>query len=226
MVPMGWKYSDFSSLMLILTKSGLGKKHLGEKTSWDSFLKRYPPWNPFSKLAPEKWWNRKDPIWLPFEAKDLFSVAFAVSFWGCLENLVYHFFRQLWLVLGVKLMKLTATCFPGVFWGIHIRSSIHSCGECQLRPSSSVNIEERQSHSGFLPCWRLPIAVDFSGCKVIQFLYMDTPHIPPNGKLGKSSTQKCQTVGIGDMWSFPGGHIFVMNHGNLRGPPQCHPPKK
>ena len=31
---------------------------------------------------------------------------------GCLENIVYHNFRQLWLVLGVK-WKLSATCFPG-----------------------------------------------------------------------------------------------------------------
>ena len=32
-----------------------------------------------------------------------------------LENLMYHFLRQLWLVVGVKLMEfnLTATCFPG-----------------------------------------------------------------------------------------------------------------
>ncbi len=27
----------------------------------------------------------------------------------------YLFFRQLWLVLGVKLMEITATCFPGVY---------------------------------------------------------------------------------------------------------------
>ena len=26
---------------------------------------------------------------------------------------MYHFFRQLWLVLGVKLMEITPTCFPG-----------------------------------------------------------------------------------------------------------------
>ena len=29
----------------------------------------------------------------------------------CLENLVYHFFRQLWLVLGVKLMEINSNWF-------------------------------------------------------------------------------------------------------------------
>ena len=29
----------------------------------------------------------------------------------CLENLVYHFFRQLWLVLGVKLMEIKSNLF-------------------------------------------------------------------------------------------------------------------
>ena len=28
-----------------------------------------------------------------------------------LENLVYHFFRQLWLVLGVKLMEINSNLF-------------------------------------------------------------------------------------------------------------------
>ena len=33
--------------------------------------------------------------------------------------------------------------------------------------------------------------------------------IPPNGKLGKSSTQKCFWNGWGNvMWSFPGGYVF------------------
>ena len=32
-----------------------------------------------------------------------------------LENLVYLFYMQLWLVLGVKLMEINvATCFPGI----------------------------------------------------------------------------------------------------------------
>ena len=30
------------------------------------------------------------------------------------RNIVYNSFRQLWLVLGVKLMDMTATCFPGL----------------------------------------------------------------------------------------------------------------
>ena len=29
----------------------------------------------------------------------------------CLENLVYHVFRQLWLVLGVKLMEINSNWF-------------------------------------------------------------------------------------------------------------------
>ena len=30
------------------------------------------------------------------------------------ENIVYHFFRQLWLVWGVKLMEINSNgCFPG-----------------------------------------------------------------------------------------------------------------
>ena len=28
-----------------------------------------------------------------------------------LENIVYHFFRQLWLVLGVKLMEINSNLF-------------------------------------------------------------------------------------------------------------------
>ena len=35
-------------------------------------------------------------------------------FFGCnyyLESLVYHFFRQLWLVLGVKLMEINSNLF-------------------------------------------------------------------------------------------------------------------
>ena len=31
--------------------------------------------------------------------------------WTCLENLVYHFFRQLWLVLGVKLTEINSNWF-------------------------------------------------------------------------------------------------------------------
>ena len=45
------------------------------------------------------------PILFPYH-----SHIFRDSFSRCLENLVYHFFRQLWLVLGVKLME---TGFPG-----------------------------------------------------------------------------------------------------------------
>ena len=30
---------------------------------------------------------------------------------GWMENLVYHFFRQLWLVLGVKLMEINSNLF-------------------------------------------------------------------------------------------------------------------
>ncbi len=30
---------------------------------------------------------------------------------NCLENLVYHFFRQQWLVLGVKLMEINSNLF-------------------------------------------------------------------------------------------------------------------
>ena len=30
---------------------------------------------------------------------------------GCLETIVYHFFRQLWLVLGVKLMEINSNLF-------------------------------------------------------------------------------------------------------------------
>ena len=30
---------------------------------------------------------------------------------GYLENIVYHFFRQLWLVLGVKLMEMNSNWF-------------------------------------------------------------------------------------------------------------------
>ena len=32
----------------------------------------------------------------------------------CLEHIVYHNFRQLWLVSGVKLMEINSNgCFPG-----------------------------------------------------------------------------------------------------------------
>ena len=30
---------------------------------------------------------------------------------NCLENIVYHYFRQLWLVLGVKLMEINSNLF-------------------------------------------------------------------------------------------------------------------
>ena len=33
-----------------------------------------------------------------------------------LENLVYHFFRQLWLVLGVKLMEINSNWFSREFF--------------------------------------------------------------------------------------------------------------
>ena len=34
---------------------------------------------------------------------------------GCLENIVYHFLRQLWLVLGVKLMEINSNLFSRSF---------------------------------------------------------------------------------------------------------------
>ena len=34
---------------------------------------------------------------------------------GSLENIVYHFLRQLWLVLGVKLMEINSNLFSGSF---------------------------------------------------------------------------------------------------------------
>ena len=51
-----------------------------------------------------------------------------IIFFNCLENIgTYHFFRQLWLVLGVKLrVKLTATTVFQVGWFNHqLDFSIH-----------------------------------------------------------------------------------------------------
>ena len=46
-------------------------------------------------------------FWIPFQL----VLGEHSNFDGCLENLVYHFFRQLWLVLGVKLMEINSNLF-------------------------------------------------------------------------------------------------------------------
>ena len=46
--------------------------------------------------------------WVDFTT--LATLGFLENF-VLLENLVYHFFRQLWLVLGVKLMEINSNLF-------------------------------------------------------------------------------------------------------------------
>ena len=55
----------------------------------------------------------------------------------CLENLVYHFFRQLWLVLGVKLLEINSNWFLFFF-----RDGL---------PSSSAKFWSRPEEPSHLP---------------------------------------------------------------------------
>ena len=46
-----------------------------------------------------------------FPKQWFFRKVFLFYTWKTLENLVYHFYRQLWLVLGVKLMEINSNVF-------------------------------------------------------------------------------------------------------------------
>ena len=72
-----------------------------------------------------------------FFLSSLFKKAF-------LENIVYHFFRQLWLVLGVKLMEINSNLFSRFIqlaenWLILSNPNVHSCFELILAETTTTN---------------------------------------------------------------------------------------
>ena len=76
---------------------------------------------------------------------------------GYLENLVYNFFRQLWLVLGVKLMETNSNWFS--------RYLLISCHltSCHYQSSSPRTRSERRFRTGSSFFWGGFSGADFTG---------------------------------------------------------------
>ena len=76
-----------------------------------------------------------------------------------------------------------------------------------------VGISEQEPQVGTPPRKK---GIEFKGLPSREW-----KHIPPNGKFGKSSSQRCHFGG--DMWSFPGGLLLLTLKGFLTTRPLIKP---